>query len=188
MTVPDSAALLWWIPVGARGHVVVHTSAWWEQLQARRERRSPQRLFHAALEVVAGADRYVIEMGPALPRSRSAGVVLSGPVGTRWARTALLRYEVRCIRDGTPFDHELAVDSPVGLPLDLVTAQSLIVRLEEVPRLTWGRDELGAGDMWNSNSLVSWLLETAGIDAGEIRPPAGGLAPGWAAGIAAARR
>lgn len=180
--------LLWWIPVGARGHVVVHTSAWWESLQALRERRAPQRLFHAALELSAGSERFVIEMAPALPRTRSAGVMLTGPVGARWARTAAFTYEVRCIRDGAPIDGGLAVDSPVELPLTDQAARELLDRLPDVPRLTWGRDELGVGDMWNSNSLVAWLLETSGIDASAIVPPAGGRAPGWAAGVAAARR
>jgi hypothetical protein len=41
--------------------------------------------------------------------------------------------------------------------------------------------------MWNSNSVVAWLLTRAGIDADAIRPPTGGRAPGWRAGIVAAR-
>ena len=40
--------------------------------------------------------------------------------------------------------------------------------------------------MWNSNSLVSWLLVTAGVDIESVTPPEGGRAPGWEAGIAAA--
>ncbi len=42
--------------------------------------------------------------------------------------------------------------------------------------------------MWNSNSFVAWLLERSGIDASAINPPPGGRAPGWIAGIIAARR
>jgi hypothetical protein len=42
--------------------------------------------------------------------------------------------------------------------------------------------------MWNSNSIVAWLLTSVGIDADRIPPPAGGRAPGWAAGITVARR
>jgi hypothetical protein len=57
-----------------------------------------------------------------------------------------------------------------------------------VPAGTWGRDTFHTGDMWNSNSLVSWLLVSAGIDAELVRLPARGRAPGWAAGIAVARR
>jgi hypothetical protein len=42
--------------------------------------------------------------------------------------------------------------------------------------------------MWNSNSFISWLLERSGLDAESIRPPAGGRAPGWHAGLVIARR
>jgi hypothetical protein len=42
--------------------------------------------------------------------------------------------------------------------------------------------------MWNSNSVVSWLIAGSGLSPESIRPPAGGRAPGWRAGIVAARR
>jgi hypothetical protein len=42
--------------------------------------------------------------------------------------------------------------------------------------------------MWNSNSVVSWLVTASGLDVESIRPPARGRAPGWSAGIATARR
>ena len=61
----DAGAALWWLPVGAGGRVVVHTSGWWEWYRAWREHRRPAPLFHAALEVTAGDTRYVIEMAPA---------------------------------------------------------------------------------------------------------------------------
>jgi hypothetical protein len=64
----------------------------------------------------------------------------------------------------------------------------LLQRAREVPALTWGRDELGAGEMWNSNSLVAWLLAGSGHDMTAITPPARGRAPGWAAGLQLARR
>jgi hypothetical protein len=54
------------------------------------------------------------------------------------------------------------------------------------PLPVWGRDELGAGEMWNSNSFVAWLIERAGLDAASIQPPPGGRAPGWQAGVAVA--
>ncbi|WP_413452372.1 hypothetical protein AA0Y32_11110 [Georgenia phoenicis] len=62
---PHPRAELWWLPVGAGGHVVVHTSRWWERLQARREHRAPEPLLHAALEVYTDTSRYVVEMTPA---------------------------------------------------------------------------------------------------------------------------
>jgi hypothetical protein len=56
------------------------------------------------------------------------------------------------------------------------------------PVMIWGRDELRLGEMWNSNSVISYLLARSGLHTESIRPPAGGRAPGWDAGIVAARR
>jgi hypothetical protein len=42
--------------------------------------------------------------------------------------------------------------------------------------------------MWNSNSLISWLIARSGIDTASIHPPAGGRAPGWHAGLVVATR
>jgi hypothetical protein len=60
--------------------------------------------------------------------------------------------------------------------------------VRHVPALTWGRDELSCGDMWNSNSLVSWTLARTGHDMRAVRPPGGGRAPGWRAGLALAEQ
>ena len=148
---------VWWLPVGAGGHVVIHTSRWWELIQARKGRRAPRPLFHAALEVFVGDVPHLIEMAPAwgVP-GPSRGVVATGPVGVRWlGRSRFFRSEVRCWADGILPDRASAVDSPVSFPLAEGEAQSLLSRVGTVPRLTWGRDTLGCGDMWNSNSLVS---------------------------------
>lgn len=51
----------------------------------------------------------------------------------------------------------------------------------------WGRDVLGVGDMWNANSLISWLLIGIGIDTAHLSPPFDGVAPGWATGLAVGR-
>jgi hypothetical protein len=37
--------------------------------------------------------------------------------------------------------------------------------------------------MWNSNSVIAWVIARSGIDAERIQPPAGGRAPGWQAGL-----
>jgi hypothetical protein len=58
----------------------------------------------------------------------------------------------------------------------------------EVPSLVWGRDEIGTGEMWNSNAVIAWIIARSGLDASRIRPPAGGRAPGWGAGVAVAGR
>jgi hypothetical protein len=42
--------------------------------------------------------------------------------------------------------------------------------------------------MWNSNAIIAWVLARGGLDAASIAPPAGGRAPGWRAGVAAAKR
>ena len=57
------------------------------------------------------------------------------------------------------------------------------------PPLTWGRDELGTGEMWNSNSLVAWVLARPRAQPmHDIEPPGGGRAPGWDAGLVLAQR
>jgi hypothetical protein len=58
----------------------------------------------------------------------------------------------------------------------------------QVPTPVWGRDELRAGEMWNSNSVISWLIARSGLDVESIQPPLGGRAPGWRSGIVVARR
>jgi hypothetical protein len=57
-----------------------------------------------------------------------------------------------------------------------------------VPTPVWGRDELHTGEMWNSNSLISWLIARSGIDVDSVAPPTRGRAPGWRAGIVVAHR
>jgi hypothetical protein len=42
--------------------------------------------------------------------------------------------------------------------------------------------------MWNSNSVIAWVIARSGIDVESINPPAGGRAPGWRAGLVVARR
>ena len=105
----NAAVVLWWLPVGAGGHVVRPTSHWWELDDAHRTHRSPQPLFHAALEVFSADDRYVIEMAPSWggPRDPDRGVVATGPVGLPvLGRSRFFRYEVRCWRDGRLLDRE----------------------------------------------------------------------------------
>lgn len=183
---PKSGVVLWWLPVGAGGHVVVHTSRWWERLDAWRAERSPQSLFHAALEVFAVGHPWVIEMAPQWggPKSADRGAVMTGPVGARiLGRSSLFRYEVRCWRDGLLPDREWAVGGPVTVADDEATARRVLRLTHEVPALTWGREVERTGDMWNSNSLVAWVLARSGVPTTDLAPPGGGRAPGWAAGL-----
>ena len=85
-------------------------------------------------------------------------------------------------------DAEEAVESPRPVTDDPSLAQRVLDLVPLVPTPVWGRDQLGAGEMWNSNSLTSWLLEGAGLDGESIPMPAGGRAPGWRAGLVVARR
>ena len=80
-----------------------------------------------------------------------------------------------------------AVASPERISNNPLLAQRLLDLVMTVPALMWGRDELGAGEMWNSNPVISWLLGRCGIEVDSIHPPDGGRAPGWAAGIVAAK-
>jgi hypothetical protein len=181
---------LYWIPLGAGGVGFVRFNGWvYEGIRARVERRHALDLYHTALEVRLPEGRFTIENAWPIPDfdTASRGVVVEGPVGShRMARFRSFRYEVRCWRDGVIPDAAEAVDSPRTLSEDPMVARRLLDSVAEVPPLLWGRDQLGVGDMWNSNSTVSWLLACNGLPVGEIKPPPGGRAPGWKAGIHAA--
>jgi hypothetical protein len=81
-----------------------------------------------------------------------------------------------------------AVDSPQRLTTDPAVAARVLEIVPAVPTPTWGRDELKTGEMWNSNSIVSWLIASSGLPAESISPPSGGRAPGWRAGVVVAGR
>ena len=160
---------------------------WWA---ARRNHRRPTSLFHCGLMLRLDGRTYAVEMGPVWNVSDAdRGVLVEGPVGARWlGRFRAFRYEVRCWPGGRIPDVAEAVDSPVRTTEDAATVRAVIDVLHELPALTWGRDELGTGEMWNSNSAVAWALARTGHDMGAIRPPAGGRAPGWTAGLVLADR
>jgi len=181
---------LYWIPLGAGGWFVKRNGRLYESLVALPEGRPPRDLYHSALEVVVPEGRFVIEQAP-VPRSGcgARGVVAEGPVGLRAAgRLRLFRYEVRCWRDGHIPDAAEAVEGPRRLSTDSDLAHRVLQLVPAVPTPVWGRDELRAGDMWNSNAVISWLVARAGLNPEDIPLPTGGRAPGWDAGIAAARR
>lgn len=187
----DEASVdLYWLPLGAGTPVVRWVGRRYEAVIAAREHRDRRALYHAALEVRLGADRYVIESAPAWDRREpDRGVVAEGPVGAAWlGRSRWFRYEVRRWRDGRIPDVDEAVDSPRRLGVDRARSERLLQVAPAFPALTWGRDEQRTGDMWNSNSLISWLLVTSGHDVDAILPPPHGRAPGWSAGVVAARR
>lgn len=181
---------LYWLPLGAGGHSVRWNGKVFEAAAARLQRRSPRDLYHSALVVRVPAGRFVIEQAPAGRADGSErGVVSEGAVGSRWARRfRIFRYELRRWRDGVIPDVAEAVESPQRLSSDARRAQRLLDLAPAVPTATWGRDELRAGEMWNSNSVIAWLIVRSGLDAEGISPPAHGRAPGWRAGAVVGRR
>ena len=181
---------LYWLPLGAGGHSVRLNGRLFEAVTALRDRRGRRDLYHSALEVRVPEGRYVIEMAPVWSGNQGErGVVSEGAVGAHSVgRLRLFRYEVRCWREGVIPDVAEAVDSPRCLSADLACARRLLEQVPRAPTPVWGRDELNAGEMWNSNSLISWLILRSGLEVESIHPPLGGRAPGWSAGIDIARR
>jgi hypothetical protein len=182
----DGAGIyLYWLPLGAGGNFVRLNGRLYEAIKARLQHRKPNDLYHSGLEVVVPEGRYVIEQTPVINHDGpERGVVAEGPVGARWAgRWRIFRYEVRRWRDGVIPDADEAVDSPQRLSTSVDQARRLLALVPQVPALVWGRDELNSGEMWNSNSIISWLLARAGLEVAFIKPPTGGRAPGWNAGL-----
>jgi hypothetical protein len=187
---PLTAVDLYWLPLGAGGHSVRLNGRVFEAVAARLEGRDRCDLYHSALTVRVPEGRFVIEQAPIRPSDGAErGVVAEGVVGARAAgRFRLFRYEVRRWLDGIIPDVAEAIESPHRLCDDPDCARRLLELVPHVPTPVWGRDELGAGEMWNSNSIISWLITRSGLDVDAIQPPPGGRAPGWRAGIIVARR
>jgi hypothetical protein len=186
----ESSIDLYWLPLGAGGHSVRLNGRVFEAVAALLDRRAACDLYHSALEIRVPEGRFVIEQAPVRDRNGAErGVVAEGAVGSRWAgRFRIFRYEVRCWRGGIIPDVDEAVESPQRLTDDPAAAQRVLALAPRVPTAVWARDELGAGEMWNSNSVISWLVARSGLDAESIHVPAGGRAPGWGAGLVVARR
>jgi hypothetical protein len=181
---------LYWIPLGAGDRIVRMSGKLYEALKGISERRPRADLYHSALEITLPGARSIIESAP-IPdlRGSERGAVAEGPVGMRWlSRSRLFRYEIRSWRGGAIPDVSYAVASPVRVSTDVGQARRVIELVPRVPTPVWGRDELATGDMWNSNSVVSWLLVRAGIETAGLQPPVGGRAPGWEAGLIVAER
>jgi len=180
---------LYWLPLGAGGHFVRLNGRIYELFHSLFERRRPYDLYHSALEVTVPEGRFVIENAWPIPDADGAarGVTIEGPVASRrLGRFRVFRYEVRRWHEGTIPDIAEAVASPVNLSNDESAARRVLALASEVPLMVWGRDELRIGEMWNSNSVISWLLARAGLPASEIHPPLRGRAPGWMTGVTVA--
>ncbi len=179
-----------WIPLGAGGHSVRFNGRVYEALEAARRRRPRCDLYHSVLVIELHGERSTIEVAPSPDGDEaSRGVVGVGAVGSRHlGRLRLFRYEVRCWRGGSIADLGDAVGVPRRLTGDPAVARRVLDLVAAVPRPVWGRDELAAGEMWNSNSVIAWLIASAGLPTGELHPPPRGRAPGWGAGLTVARR
>ena len=178
---------LYWLPLGAgdASHCVRWNGRIFEVISARRHHRQACDLYHSALIVHLGGDRHTIEMAPAWgDKQPDRGVISEGAVGLPWlAHSRFFRYEIRRWRNGTIPDIAEAVASPQRLSTDIVRARRLLDLVPAFPAVTLGRDELHAGEMWNSNSLTAWLLARSGHRTDTIDMPARGRAPGWSAGL-----
>lgn len=190
MPTAHAAIDLYWIPLGAGGHSVRLNGRVFEAIDAARRRRPRCDLYHAAMVVELDGERSTIELAPSPDGdAASRGVVGTGAVGSRWlGRSRWFRYEVRCWPGGRIPDLGAAVGGPRRLSVDPRVGRRVLDLVARAPRPVWGRDELRTGEMWNSNSLTAWLVAAAGLPTAELRPPPGGRAPGWRAGLEVARR
>ncbi|MDX6287603.1 MAG: hypothetical protein QOG53_3088 [Frankiales bacterium] len=183
---------LYWLPLGAgdASHCVRFNGRIFERLAARRAHREARDLYHSALEVNTGTDRFVVEMAPTWGNKQAdRGVVGGGSVGlASLGRSQFFRYEIRRWRNGNIPDASEAVASPQRLSSDVDLAHRVLDLVPTFPTGTWGRDEFQTGDMWNSNSLIAWLLVRSGHAIDLIEPPRRGRAPGWTAGLVVAAR
>ena len=107
---------------------------------------------------------FVIEQAPVGTERELAASSPKAPVGSRWARAdsdlplrdpPLARWRDPGRRRGGR--QPAAADR--GFPLRAGRARSCA----NVPMPVWGRDELGTGEMWNSNSVVAWLIARSGL-------------------------
>ena len=152
-------------------------------------RRRRCNLYHSALIVRDSDGPIVIEMTPVVDANGAQrGVVGEGAVGVRWlGRFRLFRYEIRRWTSGVIPDQQYA-NATLSATSESASARQLLDLVPFVPTPVWGRDELRTGDMWNSNSVTSWLLTRSGVDLDQLKPPFGGRAPGWDAGVVVATR
>ena len=156
---------LYWLPLGAGGHFVRLNGRVYEALAARLQRRPARDLYHSALQVELPEGTFVIEQAPVHDWSgQERGVVAEGAVGARWAgRFRIFRYEIRLWRGGHIPDVAEAVDSPRRLSDQEHLARRRARRGPAGADPGRGRDELGTGEMWNSNSVIAWVIARSGM-------------------------
>jgi hypothetical protein len=185
-----SFADLYWLPVGAgtKGPFQQWSLWLWEGIDAAVHRRPRAKLVHSALKLGLDAERFVVELSPAFAGELKPPA-MTGPVGFRGAdRLRFFRYQLRCLHADQLPDEAWVVQPPSRVSEDREVVARLLALTAKVPAHTWGRRAPGTSQMWTSDSSISWLLEQAGLDVSRLGPPPGSRAPGWFAGIEAARR
>ena len=131
---------LYWIPLGAGGRSVRFNGRVYEALIAAAQRRPRRDLYHAALVVTAGGERYTIEIAPSPDAHEAArGVVATGAVGSRWLRPwRLFRYEIRCWRGGVIRISPSRGAVGGGSPTTPIVAQRVLDAVAAAPTPVWG--------------------------------------------------
>ena len=188
----EASVDLYWLPLGAGGHSVrlngrVYES-WWPRMP-RGGRPSTSTTPRSWFACPAG--RFVIEQAPVRDgNGRERGVVSEGPVASRWAgRWRIFRYEVRLLarrldtgrRRGGRQPAATNERSSCGTPAARARAAGADADVGTRRVLRGGDVELELAESPGS-------LSAAGSRLASIRPPAGGRAPGWNAGVTVARR
>ena len=188
-----AAVDLYWIPLGAGGHCVRFNGRVFEALAAARgaaaslrplPRRARRRHRRRAVTRSSSRRRRTAtwRAGASSRRAPSAAATPGGCV--------VFRYEVRCWRDGSIPDLGAAVGGPMPAdersPRSPATCSTLVA--DRPTCRCGGATSYDAGEMWNSNSMIAWLIAGRGAAGGatcDRRPD--GRAPGWAAGLEVAR-
>jgi hypothetical protein len=156
-----AAVDLYWLPLGAGGHFVRFNGRAYEAVAAR---------LHGVRRAISTTprSRYVIEQAPVHDWSgKDRG-------SRRAGRFRIFRYEIRLWLGGNIPDVAEAVDSPQRLTTDEDHARRVLDVVAQIPTPVWGRDELGTGEMWNSNSVIAWVIARSGVDTASIQPPTRG--------------
>jgi hypothetical protein len=150
---------------------------------------APQTLARAHPELQAGVDLYWLPLGAGGHSVRLNGRVYE-VVAARLAHrpTCDLYHSALVVRipEGRFVIEQAPVRDANGAERGVVAEGPVGSRWAGQMRIF--RYELRAGEMWNSNSMIAWLIARTGLDADGIKPPAGGRAPGWNAGLVVARR
>ena len=186
----EPGVLLYWLPLGVGWPFRAAQRACLRGVQRQAFPSTTLRSVSLGVGDPNAIGYFTVDMTP-VPNARpwERGVVAEGAVGTNWARPPrVFRYEVRLWGDGTIPDLRYAVRSPIR-----VDGRS---RHHDCGRLPFasrgdpdlGCDELQAGEMWSCNSIISWVLTSAGANLDAFSVPLGGRAPGWQAGVTVALR